>query len=65
MFVFQVKVDMMGGLKKATLDGLTSDLWPRSTAVDSLAAEAAKLKEKGVHYYKYLNLHMLKFMHCL
>ena len=41
-------VDLASALGKASLQSLHADLWPRARAVDQLATDARKLKEKGV-----------------
>ena len=52
---------MASALHKANLKGLEADLWPRASAVDSLATEARRLKDKGVlHPFVYADIR--KFM---
>ena len=41
-------MDLAEGLKRATLTCLQPDLWPRSSAVDQMATEAKKMRDKGV-----------------
>ena len=59
-----ITIDMGAGIKRPTLDGLGSDLWPRSEAVNSLAEKAARLKERGVATpYVYVDVRKFVSLH--